>query len=265
MGRLPVAALAVIVWSVAVSCSSAVSDERTAQTGAAGESSPITTLVSPSTSTTSSTTSTTTTTSPAATTSTTDASDWPRVPVVLRGDGIAGATFGERDAATVAILTVDLDAPTSDELRSFPVQETADRWRDPTSDGGATFSFPVGRVVCFGARLCATFGGVDRNSLRFVGWSYGGPPQPQPATADGVAIGSKWSDHAATITRQPGGCYQTGAGLIADGVQVALLSTGEWFSVFDEQTQTFVDGNPDPAAVSVHAMRAGSYVVVGDC
>jgi hypothetical protein len=263
MLRRPIAALAVIVSTVAVACSSAASDERTAQTRATGDSSSVETLVNSPTATTTSTT--TTTTTPAATTSTTAASAWPRVPVVLRGDGVAGATFGDGDVATVAILTVDLDAPTSDELRSFPVQETADRWRDPTSDGGATFSFPVGRVVCFGARLCATFGGVDRNALRFVGWSYGGTPQPQPATADGVAIGSKWADLGATITRLPGGCYQTGTGTTTDGVQVALLSTGEWFSIFDEQTQTFVDGSPDPAEVTVLAMRAGSNIIVGDC
>lgn len=164
----------------------------------------------------------------------------------------------------VAGLDATFGAATSDAAEDFPhvdagVRETADR-----STG---FALPSGRTVCW-TELCTFFGGADASSLAFVGWQYRTvgsiTPTVSLATADGLTIGSRWSDFMSVLTVQPGGCATSGSGSTADGITAAVH--GGVFSRIDESGE-YQELLPDPADVMVAGLSAGFVVfpMESDC
>jgi hypothetical protein len=184
------------------------------------------------------------------------------VDLVLSSSGIGPIAFGasvdDVIRAITPLLTAPGTEPSSDVSMSYP--DTSENMHvDATGEEAFTRAF--GRTVCYDGGSCWHFGGADADALVFLGWSQNAsssPIHPPLATADGISIGSRWSDHPGTIAVPSGGnaCYQVGFGTAGD-IDVTLLSEGEWF-VTPQDDGTWVTAVPDPADVTVMALSAGS-------
>ncbi len=207
---------------------------------------------------------TTPTTAPTtdAPTTTTEA---PASPLTLRVDGLGTFDFGSPAPDVLDALTAALGAADTDEPRIYTVPDGAGGYT--TADGEMGFAQSVGRSVCWLFGFCAEFGGgfdASDAQLQFMGWSYGGDAAGTLSTADGITLGTRWSD-APTITAQPGGCYTVGYGQTAEGIHVSLLSDGVPFVEFDGTN--YLEHVPDPADVTVSVMRSGDIpeFLFADC
>jgi hypothetical protein len=207
----------------------------------------------------------TTTTAETTTTAATTTSTAPitAADLTLAADGVRPFEFGDSDATVVAGLTAALGAPTFDRPQTY-ANTTADGLLVDAS-GDESYIYPIGRTVCFGNDLCAQFGGTAAESLGFTGWHLDSDAAPQISTAQGITVGSRWSDHLDDMFVGEGGCYTTGYG-DTQGMRLALLSVGEPFATFDEDG-TYVTFTPDPADVTVLTMTAGevTYFLYEDC
>lgn len=185
--------------------------------------------------------------------------------VYLLSSGIGTAAFGDTDDAVVPYLTAAFGGVATDASQTFPVNVGVDQWQN--SDGDLEYTAQFQREVCFGNSVCTSYGGPSAADLRFTGWYVTDAAAPPAATPEGIRVGDTWASHTGDITRRAGGCYSYGYGDTTGGVFVGMASTGEMFNYYDDSTSTWLDGNPDPALVTVAYMEAGDLVVFlyGDC
>lgn len=184
------------------------------------------------------------------------------VDLVLWSSGIGPISFGASVDDVIQAITPLLTAPGTEPLSdvSMNYPATSENMHIDAT-GEEAFARAFGRTVCYDDGLCWHFGGDDADALVFLGWSQdasSSPIHPPLATADGISIGSRWSDHPGQIDVAADGnaCYQVGFGT-AGGIDVTLISDGEWF-VTPQDDGTWVTAVPDPADVTVMALTAGS-------
>ena len=181
--------------------------------------------------------------------------------LVLAARSVGDARFGGLDDAVIAYVSIALGAPTDDEITEYPVfDEETGRWEQPTLEA---FAHPFARRTCWSRAVCATFGGATPDDLVFVGWRHRDTDDRTVAlaTADGIRLGSRWSDHLGEMDVPPGGCYALGSGTTA-GVHLDLRSNGAPFLTRDQRPQL-----PDPSDVVVIGLESGEQIVSleGDC
>ena len=158
-------------------------------------------------------------------------------------DGLLPFRFGDRDVDVVPELTELLGAPTRDELREYP---TADQGLFLDATGEESFVARFGRTVCYAGGLCVQFGAGAPETLIFTGWRVD-DASSELTTDDGLTIGSTLDEFSDLITFDPAlACGQEVDGSAA-GIDVTLLSDDGGFA----------EPPPDPASVTVIAMRAG--------
>ena len=184
--------------------------------------------------------------------------DTPPPMPALRGGGIGATDFGATDDEVLSLLSPAYGGVATDASQTFTLNESPDLWTDEF--GEAAFVTPIARIVCFANTVCTYFGGTDAANLTFLGWEINGEASPEPATIEGIVIGDRWSDHAASMTRDPGGCYSYGYGTTIDGITVGMISSGDMFNFYDDAADTWSDGFPDPATVTIVYLSAGERV-----
>ncbi len=187
-------------------------------------------------------------------------------PLVLRTNGVGAAVLGNAPAAVTAIVSPVLGTPSIQD-QSFPVLDPGGYYLNPdTLDG---FAHPYGRSACWvGDRFCAFFGGANATNLTFVGWWYFGFENARLIDANGLGVGNRGSDFPGAIaTIDHGGCYSFGTGTAASGIDLSLLSDGQWFGVYDEASGTYSYFTPPQRDVRVDSMSAGDQIFLteGDC
>ncbi len=202
----------------------------------------------------------------AATTTTTETTEAPAPALTLRVDGIGAFDLGSPAPDVLGALTAHLGSPDTDEPRFYPAPDGSGGYTTP--DGEFGFVQSVGRSVCWLLGFCAEFGGgvaASDAQLQLTGWSYGGDTSGELSTADGITIGTLWSD-APTMTVRPGGCYSQGYGETGDGIRLTLQSNGIPFSEFDSGGN-YLEHLPDSADVEVFSMDAGDIpaFLFADC
>jgi hypothetical protein len=178
---------------------------------------------------------------------------------------IGPVAFGTGVDPALAVLSPILGPPATDDSYEFPyADEVTGAY---LSDADEIFAFPLQRRICFANGLCASFGGRAADGLQLVGYDYytaEAPVEPVLTTTLGLPLGATWGDFPDAMTAQAGGCYSQGFGDSA-GVELVLLSSGDFFGTFDGDTYT--SAVPDPAQVTVYGMRSGenaSYLYA-DC
>ena len=185
--------------------------------------------------------------------------------LTLRSNGVGASDFGQADADVVSYVTASLGAPVSDEPDGYPVFDA--EFNEYTNPEDVGFTTPFGRTTCYDNRFCLYFGGETSDALRFVGWSQESlDALSDPlATADGVTVGSRQSDHIATMTVNDFGCFTDGSGEV-DGILLLVRSEGEPFEFVDD-AGNFVRGDPAPEEIVVTALEAGErpYFLFADC
>ena len=185
--------------------------------------------------------------------------------LVLRSNGVGSADFGQVDIEVIPVMTALLGDPVDDRLGEYPTfDEDVNLYVDFEDSG---FSAPFGRTTCYGNAFCLNFGGNTSDDLRFVGWSQGGfesASEPM-VTADGVTIGSRYSDHLGVMTVNEGGCFTEGFGEVA-GITLLVTSEGVPFVSVDD-VGNYVTQTPDPAEIVVRTMKAGDepFYIYADC
>ena len=225
----------------------------------------VTTTVPPTTdpSTTEPTVVETTTTLPGDPTSTTAPDDGAGIDsLVLRADGVGPLRFGTNIVPVLDTLAAILGEPVSDAAYSYP-EAGGPGFTDQFGDFG--FVQPFGRQSCFANEFCVEAGGPSPADLVFVGWSQYEAAVETLATADGITVGARWSDHPDLIELDEGGCYSFGTGSIGR-IDLALESSGALFSAPDG-SGGFTSTTPDPSAVTVVGLSAGDLRVslFADC
>ena len=182
--------------------------------------------------------------------------------LVLRDTGIGEFSLGDEAEPVVDGISAELGAPTRDETADYPVADGLGEYT--TADGSTGFVAPTGRSVCWSINLCVEFGGASPASLSFTGWTYTNDPTAALSSTSGGTIGSRWSDLTA-MEVDAGGCYSSGSGTI-DGIRLALESTGEPFSSFDD-AGNYVANVPATGDVTITSMETGKSPVFlyGDC
>lgn len=183
----------------------------------------------------------------------------------LLSTGIGTATFGDTDDVVVPYLSGAFGGIATDSSATFPVNVGVDQWQN--ADGDLEYTAQYQRTVCFSNALCASFGGPSTADLRFTGWWIDEARAPFAETTEGIRIGDTWASHLGDIARRAGGCYSYGYGDTAGGIFLGMSSSGEMFNYYDDSTSTWLDGNPDPALVTVAYMEAGDLVrfLYDDC
>lgn len=185
--------------------------------------------------------------------------------LTLRSNGVGAADFGQADIEVIPYVTGILGNPVRDQLGEYPTfDEEFNLYTNFDEDG---FTAPFGRTTCYDNRYCLYFGGETNDALSFVGWSQESLDllSDPLATADGITIGSRQSEHLGTMTINNFGCFTNGSGEAA-GILVLVTSEGEPFEFVDEEGN-FVQGNPAPEEIVVTALEAGSrpYFIFADC
>lgn len=182
--------------------------------------------------------------------------------LVLRSDGVGSLRFGTNIIPVLDTLAAILGEPLSDAAYSYP-EAGGPGFTDQFGDFG--FVQPFGRQTCFENEFCVEAGGPSPAELVFVGWSQYEAAAAMLATADGVTVGSRWSDHPDLIEVDEGGCYSFGTGSIGR-IDLALESSGDMFSAPDG-AGGFISTMPDPSAVTVVGLSAGDLRVslFADC
>ena len=182
--------------------------------------------------------------------------------LVLRDAGVGIYDLGAEAEVVLAGLSDELGLPTSDATVDYVVADGVGAYT--TADGDVGFVAPIGRTVCWSVNLCAEFGGASVASMSFTGWSYANDPTAALSSASGGTFGARWSDLPA-LTVDEGGCYSVGSGTI-DGIRVALESTGDPFSSFDD-AGNYIATVPAPADVTIISMETGKspLFLSGDC
>lgn len=185
--------------------------------------------------------------------------------LLLLGDGIGTASFGDTDDDVLALLTPGFGGIATDSSQTLDVEVGVDTWQ--SADGEIQYTARIARDVCFTNRLCAVFGGPDSANLVFTGYYVNEEGSPAVVTIEGIHLGDTWGSVLGAITREPGGCYTYGYGTTVDGIEVGMISESEMFNYFDEPSGTFVDGEPDPATVTIVYLAAGDLVIslFADC
>lgn len=174
----------------------------------------------------------------------------------LRVDGLGDLNFGTAPDVVIETISATLGAALIDHPDEFRAAVGGSFQNDETSQA---FMSPFGRTVCWPG-LCAQFGGDDPSALSFVGWDRFADPAASTvplAAADGVTLGSRWSDFLDVMIVQPGGCPTSGSGSTTGGIELALQGQ---FSTQSDSGE-YVELLPDPSQVTVVAMGAGSRVV----
>lgn len=187
------------------------------------------------------------------------------VALLLLGDGIGTASFGDTDDDVLALLTPGFGGVATDSSQTLDVNVGVDTWQ--SADGEIQYTARIARDVCFNNGLCAVFGGPDAANLVFTGYYVNEEGSPAVVTIEGIHLGDTWASVLGAITRQPGGCYTYGTGTSVDGIEVGMSAETEMFNSFDEASGTFVDGDPDPSTVTIVYLAAGDLVVslFADC
>ena len=176
--------------------------------------------------------------------------------------GVGGFALGSAAGPVVAGLSAELGTPTRYDEVAYPLADGFGEYTSAVGDTG--FVAPMGRTVCWSVNLCAEFGGASDASMSFTGWTYSNDPTSALSSASGGTIGARWSDLSA-LEVDAGGCYSVGSGTI-DGIRVALESSGDPFSSFDD-AGNYVANVPSPGDVSISSMETGKVPVFlyGDC
>jgi hypothetical protein len=186
--------------------------------------------------------------------------------LVLRSNGVGGAVLGDTPASVLGVLTPVLGPPTGNFEEAFPVARPGGDFFNP--DTFDVFDYPYARDVCFeGDHFCVIFGGPNAASLTFVGWDYFDSGNARLLDTNGLGMGSRGSNFPGAIASiDHGGCYSSGGGVAASGIQLGLVSDGLWFGVPDG-----VGGvdyyTPPQSDVTVQSMWIGSGIgnTEGDC
>ena len=182
--------------------------------------------------------------------------------VVLRGDGVGDARFGDAAGAAVAELTARFGASVSDASGTNPV--TAPELFDPNNPDG-DWVYPASRQVCWGVApqpaLCVDFAGDTPSTLVMVGWAYfdNDPAYSGPRLTDGagLTIGMHWADFLDHLSSPTKGCYGFAAARTPDGIVVDLMSSSQVFGYCGDVSLPTDVPTPDPATVRVQGMRSG--------
>jgi hypothetical protein len=191
------------------------------------------------------------------------------VAIVLRGNGIGVANFGDADTTVLTALTPLLGAPVTVASPTFPVSTDPSRWM--SADDQTSFVAPFGRQVCYLDRFCLYFGGDTATAVRLVGWSYSPEATPSAAnalrTVEGMTIDDSLDRFPGAVVIPTGGCYSNSNAPSSDGVNVGLQSTGEPFISYPPEGGNEIIGHPAPADLLVTSLDAGSliYDVNIDC
>ena len=182
--------------------------------------------------------------------------------LVLRPDGVGPLRFGTNIVPVLDTLAGILGEPLSDAAYSYP-EAGGPGFTDQFGDFG--FVQPFGRQTCFENEFCVEAGGPSPADLVFVGWSQYEAAIETLATADGITVGARWSEHADLIEVDEGGCYSFGTGSIGR-IDLALESSGTMFSAPDG-SGGFISAVPDPSTVTVVGLSAGDLRVslFADC
>jgi hypothetical protein len=136
------------------------------------------------------------------------------------------------------------------------------------ADGEEIFDYPFSRLLCYRSEgFCAVLGGANLAGATFVGWSYYGDENARLLDTSGLGMGTRGSNLPGAIaTIDHGGCYSSGSGTSASGINLQLLSDGQWFMVPNEDgtVQLFTPPQQD---VWVQGMWTGSQIgyLYGDC
>ena len=185
--------------------------------------------------------------------------------LLLLGDGIGTASFGDTDDDVLALLTPGFGGVASDSSQTLDVNVDVDQWQ--SADGELQYTARLAREVCFTNLLCAVFGGPDAANLVFTGYYANEEGSAPVVTIEGIHLGDSWASALGAITRLPGGCFTYGSGTTTDGIEVGMVAETEMFNYFDEPSGTFVDGAPDPSTVTIVYLTAGDLVIslFADC
>lgn len=128
------------------------------------------------------------------------------VPIVftLRYGGLGPLDFGADPATVIAALTEQFGAPSSDVTTDYPTPTGGGYYENAARS--FAFKFQVGRLVCWTFGLCLTFGADDSTMPTFMGWRYDTDTAATLSTAEGLTIGSRYSDHP-EVTDPPYPCF----------------------------------------------------------
>lgn len=246
-----------VVLLASIAMLAACSDSKTVGSSAAATSDSVAETV-PSTDAATTTTADASTTSVVVTSTTVE----PAIALVLRDSGIGSFALGAGAGQVVDGISAELGVPTRDDTADYPVADGLGEFT--TIDGETGFVAPMGRSVCWSINLCVEFGGGSAASMSFTGWTYTNDPTAALSSASGGTFGARWSDLPA-LTVDEGGCYSVGSGTI-DGIRVALESTGDPFSSFDD-AGNYIATVPAPADVTIISMETGKspLFLSGDC
>ena len=183
-------------------------------------------------------------------------------PLTLRVGGIGPFDIGSDVGAVHDALVAGLGEPTTDTAAEYPVSDGTGGYT--SSDGEIGFIAPFGRELCWSTGFCAEFAGASPAAMTLAGWHYNSDTTSAMKTAEGITIGSRWSDFP-SMNILPGGCYSSGSGDVG-GIRLIVTSTGTPFSEFDA-SGNYISHLPDPADVTVDAMEAGANpaFLFGDC
>jgi len=183
----------------------------------------------------------------------------PAVPGLVTGHSIEGAALGDEADGAVEALTARFGTPASDTTVEL-THKVGSHWEN---DLYATFGNQHAREICWGQpeqQLCVWFGSDGSDPLRLVGWSTTTAQLNQTliVAANGLAVGSRWSDHLADVTLT-GSCYSVGFATTADGMAVELISANEMFNGFDSSGVP-ITYSPRPDEVTVRSLSAGDQL-----
>ncbi|NND75998.1 MAG: hypothetical protein HKN44_13430 [Ilumatobacter sp.] len=183
--------------------------------------------------------------------------------LVLRSGGVGPFTFGSVGPTEfIAAVTPALGPPTADGELAYP-DDAGGYFENVGAEAG--FAFPFGRTTCFSNAFCAHFGGSSADALSLVGYDQD-ENAGALATPSGVTSGSIWADFAPVIEIGEGGCFTAGYGT-ADGVGITVLSLGDWFQFYDDETGEYVNQVPAQTDVKVISLRSGEqpFFLYDDC
>lgn len=172
--------------------------------------------------------------------------------LVLAFDGVLPFRFGDHDIDVMAGLEPVLGPPVSDAVVEYPIASEG-FFLDENQE--ISYISPVGRSACFANDLCLEFGSGSGDTLIFTAWSMFRAADPTLATGTGLAVGSPLADHVDAVAIDEGGCFSIGYGT-SEGIDVTLQSDGEPFASVSD-TGEFVQGDPDPAQVTIVGLEAG--------
>lgn len=182
-------------------------------------------------------------------------------PLGLHVDGVGAFHFGQPLGEVTAGITAVAGADIGDDVVDFPTADPSGGFTDDSDE--RSFVAPIARTVCWSGSLCLTFGGTDPTALTFTGWRLDGETGTTApyATATGIGLGSRWSDHQRDMSVQAGGCYTIGGGTTVDGVTLVLQG-----GVFGQTTDDggYVSLLPAPSEVTVVELSAGATVTSFD-